>query len=162
MGMFDEFEHKNIICPHCNNEVYDIIQSKIFNCTLNFYKIGDIIETNLDIVQEDLRCEHCNQFFKIYLAFKDKIYLGAYNTKKDAENAINNINLIQLYKNQNKELVKKRELINKIRSKLYSINEYHFGNSTFISFLGPDLDYNIKTNLFTLLKFIEKGLDDDT
>jgi len=157
MGMFDEFQlHKPIKCPKCNTKLKDDVQSKKFEQLMDYYRVFDYVNYDKNILEETYYCSNCKKIFDVYLAFKDGIYLGCYETKEEASKT--DINLMKLYALQNEKLKDYRELIAHCKIYLEQIKEFHFENvdknSKLSLFYFGKLDYDIKQNLNNIIEVI--------
>lgn len=86
MGMFDSFLVNNN-CQSCGDHIY-MVQSKMFNCNLDIYEIGDAINQNeSDYIESGYITENnycsCNAKTKIFI--KDGKY-SSYELLKEKEN----------------------------------------------------------------------------
>ena len=166
MGMFDTFEiTKPIVCDHCGKELKnnDGIQSKYFDCTLSFFKYGDVVEKANDKCYKEYDwCSNCDEKIDIYLGFLNGIYVGVFKTEGEVEEAIKNFNLLAKYKELAKSERRKTDMIASIKRSLEDIVDFkslpvkkHQIKNNFS--LMRVIDYNPITAIRKLIERIENA-----
>ncbi len=79
MGMFDVFETNNKFkCKSCNKKftITDGVQSKAFECLLDHFNIGDVVDDinrSTIFINEYEWCPHCEEKVDLYISFYKKI-----------------------------------------------------------------------------------------
>lgn len=100
--MFDTFYDKNaiIVCKHCGekNSFKNGVQSKRFECILDDFTVGDVVDTSHITVEDRDWCSKCNKAFHFFFSFKHGIFTGIFPTQKEAERASENFDIVAEYK----------------------------------------------------------------
>ena len=164
--MFDTFndKHSTIFCPHCSSKqaLEDGVQSKHFENLLFEFYVGDVVNITQETtgVSDWMWCEFCNDQIPVFFGFKNQIYLGIFQTEKEAKSASRKFDIYANYKKlyQEKESFERRT--NTLESRIKDTIEIHGKkpNKSKFGFLysihGNFIDYDI-------IKTLKNILDDD-
>jgi len=165
MGMFDTFKsNNNFRCSNCNKlfKVEQGIQTKKLECNLSCYEPGDaVLNFNDNIIVESEWCPHCQNETNIFISFYHGIYIESFDTLVEAQENIDNFNIIEAYKQNNQKYTELKHKYYSLISNLKSIYDIHTKNfsfnrlTAFLTLRDKDiLDYNpIQSIKNILLKF---------
>jgi len=159
MGMFDTFEVNNTIrCNCCNKDnTMESIQVKKFDCTLEYFEIGDIPDNknSSSFVIEDYDwCQYCKEQIPLFLGFYKGIYVGAFKSKENAGTKIDQFDIFKFYKttHTNRKLYQRKYEC--IKDDIDFIFEQHTTQPSnfFLKFHRDDiLDFNIMTSIKNII-----------
>jgi len=165
MGMFDTFKSDNSFrCSNCNKlfKAEQGIQTKKLECELSYYEPGDIVlDLNDNIIVEFDWCPHCQSEIDIFIAFYHGIYIESFDTSIEAQENIDNFDIIEAYKQNNQKYTNIKWKYKKLIADIKSIYDIHTKNystnrlSAFLTLKDTDiLDYNpIQSIKNILIKF---------
>ena len=163
--MFDTFYDDNaeIVCPTCNksNKLSEGVQSKSFDCTLDNYYVGDVVERigTSPVVEDYEWCKHCKKRIPIFFGFYNNIFIGLYPSFDTALNETKNFDLYHYYElmfyDKKKYQKRTRQLEYQIKhtidmhSSVPSKSQYGFMYNIHHNFF----EYDIIKTLNNILKF---------
>lgn len=120
MGMFDSFiASEDILCSQCEHNLGKEVQVKNLDQSLAIFKPGDVVESlstkNDDIIFEDyVYCSKCSTKTYVHIAIKSNIFIDIFDSYQNANDAINDFDILSYYKIQyNKRM--------KVEQKLYEL-----------------------------------------
>jgi hypothetical protein len=101
MGMFDTFEAEVPLECECGHKwiPQDGVQSKHFDCTLEFFHVGDVLSGARKKYYSDYDwCPACREQVDLMLGFNDEIFMGVFQSEHAIDVAIKKFDLITEYK----------------------------------------------------------------
>jgi len=158
--VFDTFKlSKEYNCGNDNKTLE--VQTKLFDCDLSYYEIGDVISNYCEttIIEEDIYCSNMKREMLIYLVIYKGIYIGSKRKKKKAEKLLQKFNkckLIDFYKKIDKIKEKKLYKLKKIENKLDSYIKVNIKKEEHVQFFrNEEDDMSREDFLLHLLKEIQ-------
>jgi len=161
--MYDTFydDRTSIMCKHCGakNTFEDGIQSKMFENLLDEYYVGDVVYSmdSSKCIKDYDWCEKCDEKLPVFFSFNYGIFIGIFETEKEAIYASESFDIIDKYKKLFYKSKKYQKRVNDLEKKIELTIDIH-GNepssssfNPFFKFHQQFVDYDIIKTLKNIL-----------
>jgi hypothetical protein len=99
MGIFDTIVFQKPIICKCGHKI-ESTQTKEFDCRLNIYRVGDMIPSApiFALFEKFTYCDNCSANIEFFVACSYSVYLGIFQSYREAKETIDNFGMEELLK----------------------------------------------------------------